>query len=422
MLSRFDEQLSAMSADKQTALRLSHEYLMPNRVETWLAAGVPLSIGRREGYRIWDMDGHALQDFHLNGGVFNLGHRHPHLVETLRNGLETLDVGNHHFPSAVRGQLAELIASKTPGDLHYTIFTPSGGEANDMAIKTARQVTGRSKIIAFEMGYHGSSGLSGAVGENSNAKFFGSAFECDLLRVPYNDLDALETLLKAGDVALFMAETLPATFGFPVPDPDYYETARKLCDDYGALFMVDEVQTGLGRSGKVWAIEHYDAEPDMLTTGKGLGGGLYPMGALVLSRKTGAWLHEKGWGYVSGFGGSEIGCLVGIEALKMSSSDETLANVATIGAHMRAGLDALAQRYPFMFDIRQLGVIFALGFDNDLGGMRMASALYESGLWAMFAGFDRRYLQFKLGLLADTAYCDEALERVETALKKVTSS
>lgn len=421
MDTRFDAQLARMSERKRQALELSHDYLMPNRVETWLAAGVPLSIGRREGYRIWDVDGHELQDFHLNGGVFNLGHRHPHLVETLRTGLDTLDVGNHHFPSEIRARLAEKLAAKTPGDLHYTIFTPSGSEANDMAIKTARHATGRTKIAAFDIAYHGSSGLSGAVGENDNAKFFGSAFEADLLRVPYNDLDSLEDVLKQEDVALFMAETIPATFGFPPPDPEYYKGVRRLCDTYGTLFLTDEVQTGLGRSGSVWAIERYGVVPDMMSIGKGLGGGLYPIGALVLTKEAGSWLNERGWGYVSGFGGSELGCLVGIEALELSSSAATLDNVATITDYMREGLEAIQTRHPYLFDIRQVGVIAALGFDDPLGGMKMAAALYEEGLWAMFAGYDRRYLQFKTGLLVDKDYCDEALTKIETALKKVTA-
>ena len=422
MLAGFEEQLSEMSDAKRSALELSHEYLMPNRVETWLAAGVPLSIGRRKGYRIWDMDGRELQDFHLNGGVFNLGHLHPHLVETLRKGLDTLDVGNHHFPSKVRGRLAKALADKAPGDLHYTVLTPSGSEANDMAIKTARHATGRTKIVAYEIAYHGASGLSGAAGENGNAAFFGSAFDGDMLRVPYNDLNALEDVLKNGDVALFMAETIPATFGFPMPDADYYRGARDLCDRYGTLFLVDEVQTGLGRSGKVWAIENYGVVPDMMSIGKGLGGGLYPMGALMITKEAGAWLKERGWGYVSGMGGSEIGCVVGIEALEMSTSAEALANVATIADRMRRGLEDIQQRYPFLFDIRQLGVIGALGFDHEIGGMQMAAALYEQGLWAMFAGFDRRYLQFKTGLMVDDAYCDEALSKIEAALKKVTAS
>jgi acetylornithine/succinyldiaminopimelate/putrescine aminotransferase len=414
-----DKELEGMSPRKQEALRLAHAYSMPNRVETWLMAGVPLVIGRREGYRIWDVDGHELQDFHLNGGVFNLGHRNPELVATLRDALDTLDVGNHHFPSEERGLLAQKLAACTPEPLRYTVFTPSGSEANDTAIKTARQATGRRKVAAFANAYHGASGLSGAAGEDANARYFGSAFGDDFRRVRFNDLDALEAALRSDDVALFMAETLPATDGFELPDDNYYREARALCDRYGTLLMVDEVQTGLGRSGKLWAIEHYGIAPDMLVTGKGLGGGLYPIGALVVSEEVGGWLKEKGWGYVSTFGGSELGCRVASKALDLSSANSTRENVAANAVYMRAGLDGLRDRYPYMNDIRQLGVIFGLGFDEEHGAIRMAQELYKAGLWAMFAGFNTRYLQFKLGLLAGRAYCDEALGKLETALKTV---
>ncbi len=408
-----------MSSRKQAVLRTQHEYGMPNRVETWLGAGVPMVIDRREGYRLWDMDGHEVQDFHINGGTYNLGHRHPDCVAQLVKGLETLDVGNHHFPSEVRGQLSRMLAEHTPGDLHYTVFTPSGSEANDVAIKTARKVTGRKKIVAYDFAYHGNSGFSGAVGENTNAKYFNSAFEDQFLKVPYNDIDALEAVLKHEDVALFMVETLPATFGFPLPDPNYYTQVRALCDRYGTLLLADEVQAGMMRSGKLWAFEHYGFVPDMMVTGKGLGAGLYPIGALIMTRPVGAWLEENGWGYVSTFGGSELSCFVGIKALEITVSKSTRKNVADLAIYMRQGLDTLRAQYPFFCDIRQLGVIFALGFNADMGGMQMAAALYKEGLWAMFAGYDRRYLQFKLGLLADRAFCDEALGKLEAALKKV---
>ena len=418
----FERQLSEMSERKQEVLRLSHEYLMPNRVETWLSLGVPLVVGRREGYRLWDIDGHELQDFHLNGGTYNLGHRHPRLLAAMREGLETLDVGNHHFPSEARARLAQRLAQLTPASLHYTVFTPSGSEANDMAIKSARHATGRRKVVAFDAAFHGRSGLSGAAGDDKTARYFGSAFEGEFGRVPFDDLDALEDALRGDDVALFMVETLPATFGFPEPAPDYYREVRRLCDRHGTLLLADEVQTGLGRSGKLWAIEHYGVVPDMLVTGKGLGGGLYPIGALVLSKEVGSWLHEQGWGYVSTFGGSELGCHVGLQALEMSASDAARDAVASNAAHMRAGLDALRERYSFLDDIRQLGVIFGLGFDDAHGAIRISAELYKVGLWAMFAGFDTRYLQFKLGLLADRAYCDEALGKLESALRVVQSS
>jgi acetylornithine/succinyldiaminopimelate/putrescine aminotransferase len=299
------------------------------------------------------------------------------------------------------------------------VFTPSGSEANDIAIKSARYATGRRKIVTFDKAFHGTSGLSGAAGEDANARYFHSDYPDDFRRVPFNDLEALNDALKGRDVAAFLAETLPATFGFPVPDAGYYAAARKLCDDYGTLLIADEVQTGLGRSGSMWAIEALRAQPDMLVTGKGLGGGLYPIGCVVMTREVGRWLSENGWGYVSTFGGSEIGCRIASRVIDITVSDETVGRVRENAAHMRAGLDSLQDRYPFLCDIRQLGVIFGLGFDHNMGGMLMARTLFKHGLWAMFAGFDRRYLQFKLGLLADKAYCDEALGKLESALKEV---
>jgi len=408
---------SAPSERKRHILELNHEYLMPNRVQSWLGAGIPLVIAKREGYRIWDVDGAELQDFHLNGGTYNLGHRNPVLLAAMREALETLDVGNHHFPSEARGVLAEKLASLTPGDLHYSVLTPSGSEANDVAIKTARHVTGRRKIVSFEMGFHGASGLSGAAGEDTNAKFFNSDFPEDFIRIPFNNLDALEMALRENDVAGFLAEPLPATFGFPVPDPGYFPAVRKLCDEAGTLLIADEVQTGLGRTGSMWAIEALGAVPDMLITGKGLAGGLYPIGAVVMTKTAGNWLTRNGWGYVSTFGGAEIGCHIASRVLDLTIAPETKAAVVDNAAYMRRGLDSLQDRYPFLTDIRQLGVIFGLGFDDPVGGMKMARALYQNGLWAMFAGFDRSYLQFKLGLLVDRPYCDEALGKLETALK-----
>jgi putrescine aminotransferase len=414
--------LTGMSEEKREALQLSHDYLMPNRVETWLAAGVPLVIGRREGYRIWDMDGLELQDFHLNGGVYNLGHRHPVILNALEEGLKHLDAGNHHFPSLTRGRLARALADNTPGALHYSVLTPSASEANDMAIKTARQATGRSKIVAFDFAYHGNSGLSGAVGNDDSARFFGSAFDEEMIRIPFNDLAALKKALQGRDVALFLAEVIPATFGFAMPDPDFYRSAKLLCEESGTLFGVDEVQTGLGRSGKLWAIEHYNVEPDMLVTGKGLGGGIYPMGALVMTEEVGGWLKNQGWGYVSSFGGAEIGCHVALAALELTTSEETRQAVNDNASYMRAGLDDIAHRYPHLQEIRQLGVIFSLGFAGENSAMAMSAALYSEGLWAMFASYDRRFLQLKLGLLVDRPYIDEAMEKLETAIHKVSKA
>jgi acetylornithine/succinyldiaminopimelate/putrescine aminotransferase len=259
--------------------------------------------------------------------------------------------------------------------------------------------------------------LSGAAGEDTNAKYFNSSFPEDFIRVPFNDPDALEAALRGRDVAAFIAEPSPATFGFPIPDAEFFPAARRLCDEFGTLLIADEVQTGLGRSGQMWAIEALGTQPDMLITGKGLAGGLYPIGCVIMTREVGEWLGENGWGYVSTFGGAEIGCHVASRALDLTIAQATKDAVADNAAYLRRGLDSLQDRYPFLFDIRQLGVIYGLGFDHPAGGMKMARSLYANGLWAMFAGFDRRYLQFKLGLLVDRPYCDEALAKLEQSLK-----
>jgi acetylornithine/succinyldiaminopimelate/putrescine aminotransferase len=400
--------------DKSRVLQQARDYLFPQRIDLFSALGVELVIGRREAFRFWDLDGRELMDFHLNGGTYSLGHRHPALLETLRESLEHVDVGNHHFANPARAELAERLARAT--GLQYSVFTPSGAEANDVAIKSARRYTGRRRIVALESGYHGRSGLSGAAGDDAAAAHFLSDYPSEFTKVPMNDLDAMERALAAGDVAAVLMETIPATAGFPIPEPDYLPGVRALCDRFGTLYIADEVQTGLGRTGRLWGVECWGVRPDILITGKCLSGGLYPVSAAVLSREVGGWLAEDGWGYVSTFGGAEPGCAVGCRVLELCTAPATVQNVHEAGRHLRAGLDDIRARHPFLTEIRQQGLVMALKFDAPDGGMQMTRALFQHGIWAMFAAFDPSVLQFKPGLLIDRAYCDEALSRVETAL------
>jgi putrescine aminotransferase len=416
-----EAQLEGMSARKRDALVRAHEYLMPNRVETWLGAGVPLVIGKREGYRIWDIDGRELLDLHLNGGTYNLGHRHPDVLAALREGLERLDVGNHHFPSEARSVLAEKLARCTPGDLHYSVFVPSGSEANDLAIRVARHVTGRRKVVALGGAYHGSTGMSGAVGNDDSARYFCSDYPAEFTKVPFDDLDAMETALRGKDVAAVLMETIPATIGFPVPSDGYLPGVRALCDAYGALYIADEVQTGLGRTGCLWGVEAWNVQPDMLITGKGLSGGLYPVAAVVMTTEVGAWLTEKGWAYVSTFGGAELGCHVAARVLDLCAAPEALANATRISDYLGTGLAGLRATRRFLVDVRRKGLVMGLQTSKPMGGVQLSVALYRHGVWAMFAGFDLSVLQFKPGLLVDEAYCDELLRRLDAALRDVES-
>jgi acetylornithine/succinyldiaminopimelate/putrescine aminotransferase len=405
---------------KRETLDQAAEYLFPGRVRDLHALGVDLVIGRREGYRIWDLEGRELMDFHLNGGTYNLGHRNPDLLAALLDSLEQSDVGNHHFSNPERAQLAERLAQAT--GLQYSVFTPSGAEANDVAIKSARRFTGRRKVVALEQGYHGRSGLSGAAGNADSARDFNSDYPGEFITVPFNDLEAMERALADQDVAAVLMETIPATAGFPLPADDYLPGVRALCDRFGSLYIADEVQTGLGRTGKLWAVEQWGVQPDILITGKGLSGGLYPVSAAVLSKQVGQWLAEDGWGYVSTFGGAQPGCAVGLKALEICAATATLQNANAMAGHLRRGLDDIRKRHPFLRGINQCGLVMGLEFDDPQGGPLMSGALYKQGLWAMFASFDRSVLQFKAGLLVDQAYCDEGLQRLEDAIKTATGA
>ena len=403
------------SAEKRSILERAYRHLAPNRIETFAGMGIDLVIGRREGYRIWDVDGHELQDFHLNGGTFNLGHRNPGIVAALEEALRTLDVGNHHFASAARVELAEKLAAAT--GLRYSVLTPSGSEAVDVAIKSARRFTGRRRIVSLGCAYHGRSGLSGAAGDASAAEYFHSDFPDDFVRVPFNDLDAMETVLEDGQVAAVLMETVPATHGFELPDDGYLPGIKALCERHGTLYIADEVQTGLGRSGHLWAVQAWGVEPDLLVTGKGLSGGLYPVSAVTMSAPVGAWLAENGWGYVSTFGGAEPGCVVGAAVLDLVDSPETRDHVRAISDYLHAGLCDIQARHDYLVRIHRLGLIMGLEFDHPNGGVHMMKALYDRGLWAIFAGFDAARLQFKAGLFVDRGFVDEALEKVEAAIR-----
>ncbi len=179
------------------------------------------------------------------------------------------------------------------------------------------------------------------------------------------------------------------------------------------------MQTGLGRTGWLWGVEAWGVEPDILVTGKGLSGGMYPVAATVLTKDVGRWLTDNGWGHVTTFGGAEPGCVVGSRVLDLCRDPATLENVAAISDHLYAGLDDIRSRLGFLKEIRRKGVVMGLVFDAPAGGVQMMAALFRHGLWAIVAGFDRAVLQFKPGLLVDRAFCDEALNRFESAMRAV---
>jgi putrescine aminotransferase len=407
-----------MTAEKERVLELTRRHVAPHRVDVWEAFGTQLVIGRREGYRLWDLDGRELIDLHLNGGTFNLGHRHPEVVEAMVTAASTLDVGNHHFASLARAELAARLAELTPGELTYTVFASGGSEAIDVAIKTARRATGRRRVVTLAAGYHGRTGLSGAAGEDTGAAYFLSDLPEHFAKVAFGDLDAIAAELSRGDVAAVLLETVPATYGFPVPPDGYLPAVKALCDEHDALYIADEVQTGLGRTGRLWGVETFGVEPDILVSGKGLSGGMYPIAATVMTPRAAGWLHENGWGHVSTFGGAEIGCRVAERVLEITTRPAVTERIQQLIGEIGRGLSELRDRQPYLVEVRQSGLVIGLRVDHPNGAVFLQQELYELGVWAIASGFDQSVLQFKPGLLLDDALVASVLERLEAALAR----
>ena len=408
----------APSLEKQAILDLAARYVCPGRVNTFKLLGTQPVMGRREGHYFWDIDGRRLFDVHINGGTFSLGHRHPEVVAALHEAADRFDVGNHHFASEPRARLAEALARIAPGSLRYSVFSSSGSEANDVAIKTARRATKRRRIVSLMGSYHGHTGLCLAAGDVKNAEYFLSdGPRSEFTQVPFNDLDAMRATLASGDVAGVMLEIIPATLGFPMPAPGYLSGVKSLCEEYGALFIADEVQTGLGRTGMMWAVQGYGVEPDLLVTGKGLSGGMYPMAATLLSPRVAGWLEENGWGHVSTFGGSEVGCQVSLKVIEILERPGVLENAKLMSDALGRGLEAIRERHPLLVEIRRNGLVMGLRFDHEMAGPMLTAAGWEVGLWAFFAGYDRSVLQFKPGMLLRSEDCDEVLGLLEQAIE-----
>ncbi|GLR67773.1 aminotransferase [Acidocella aquatica] len=404
--------------NKQECLDTAIRYWNPDKTLFWQKAGIDLVIGRREGYCLYDMDGRRLIDLHLNGGTFNFGHRHPELIETLKGALDYFDIGNHWFPSVARAALSEALIKATPG-MKYAIFGAGGAEAVDIAIKSARYATKRRKIVSIIKGYHGHGGLSVATGDERFSKIFLADQPDVFFHVPFNDIGAMEQALKSGDIAALIMETIPATYGFPLPNEGYLAACKALCEKYGALYIADEVQTGLMRCGELWGWQTYGIQPDIMVTAKGLSGGLYPISACLVNERAGGWLNEDGAAHISTSGGAELGCVVGHKVLEMLLRPETIANVHAVSAFFHEMMAEMMRRHGDIFTgVRQRGVILGLEFNHPEGAVYASRALYEHGIWAIFSSLDKRVLQWKPGVLLSHAMCEEIIDRFDAAMPR----
>ncbi len=402
---------------KDTIIARFARHVSSGKAEFFKNVGVDFVFGKREGVYVWDAAGdQRLIDCHCNGGVFNLGHRHPRIIAALARALKELDIGNHHFMSEHRARLAERLTALCPGDLKRVVFGVGGGEAIDLAIKLARGHTGRPRVISAQGGYHGHTGLALATGDELYRMPFGPQ-PAGFVQVPFGDLAALEEEIDK-ETAAVIFETIPATMGIVVPPEDYFKGVRELCDRHGAVMIVDEVQTGLGRCGAVWGIDTYGVVPDILVTAKGLSGGLYPIAATIYRDHLDSFFHDNPFIHISTFGGAEIGCYAALEVLEVLEEPGFLEHVRQMAALFQAGLSRLRGKYPeTLKEVRQRGLMMGLKMTEPVYGPMMTLAGLNLGLLAIYANNDQSVLQLLPPLTIREHEVAQVLELLDGMLK-----
>ena len=355
------------------ALDLHAQTINPQFVRLLRTIGFDRRWDRAEGAYLWDSDGNRYLDVLGGFGMFNVGRNNPRIREALVEALELRRPGSVQLGvDVLPALLAEELLRRAPARLERALFTSSGAEAVEAALKLGRAATGRSRVLSAEHGFHGLT--LGALSANASPEFtarFGPllpGFE----RVPWNDLRALEHELAREDVAVFIVEPVQGK-GVNVPPAGYLEGAQELCRRYGTLFCVDEVQTGLGRTGRMLALEHWGLEPDLVTVAKSLSGGYVPVGALLMSVQVYDGVFDSlpnAVSHGSTFAPNDLAMVAGLATLRELDEQGLVERSARLGEQLLERTRPLVERSEVVRDVRGLGLMWAIEFEEPPGGSR----------------------------------------------------
>jgi len=346
---------------------LYEQYLNNQMVRVLKTIGYDRHYKRALGQYLYDQDGTEYLDLLSGFGVFAIGRNHPTVIEALKETL-TLEMPNlvQLDVSILSGLLGREILKTTPDNLDKIFFCNSGTEAVEAAIKFARYTTKRDKIVYCEHGYHGlTMGSLSLNGENIFREGFGSLLP-NCSAVPFNDIEALERALSGKDVAAFIVEPVQGK-GVNVPDDNYLPEVERLCKKYGTLFVADEVQTGLGRTGKFWACEHWGVQPDMICMAKALSGGFVPVGAVAMTHKIMDTVYnrmDRAVVHGSTFAKNNMAMAAGLATLHVMEQEKLVENSLTVGTDIINSINALAPNYEFLKEARGKGMMIAVEFHS----------------------------------------------------------
>jgi putrescine aminotransferase len=390
------------------------EYVNPPLARVMKLSGSPLEM-RAHGTTIVDHTGKEYLDFAGGYGVFTLGHSHPRVVAAVREQMERMSLSGKTMFNLPLGRLAKRLAEIAPGDLRYSFFSNSGTEAVEGALKLARAATGRKKIVATYDAFHGKTlgGLSVSGRETFQERF--RPLLDHIVHVPFGDADALAPALD--DAACFIVEPVQGEGGVNVPPRGYLRRARERCSEAGALLVVDEVQTGLGRCGAMFACELDEVVPDVMTLAKGLSGGVIPIGAYI--SRPGPWMEAYGKApllHTSTFGGGEIACVAALTALDVLAEEHLVENALARGDQLMSGARALQRRFPeVIHDVRGRGLLVGVELTHEGYGGTIIPEMLKAGVTAAWTLNQQRVIRLEPPLIVTGAEVERALAALGAA-------
>jgi len=344
----------------------------------------PIPVDRAEGVHVWDAEGKRYLDFSSQLMNVNIGHSHPRVVAAIKEQADHLLYAAPAFATQARGELARMLAEIAPGDLKKAFFTLGGAEAVENAIKIARQVTKRSKIVTRYRSYHGAT--YGAISAGGDPRrlpvepgipgivrvFDPYCYRCVFGQEPETChrecITHVEQVIQfegPESIAAVLMEGVTGTSGLFVPPDDYWPRIRQICDKYDILLIADEVMSGFGRTGKWFAINHWNIVPDMITMAKGITSGYLPLGAVLVSERISEFFEENTfWGGLT-YSGHPMSCAAGVATLRVYREDRLLENTRQMAQVMAQGMADLQARHPTLGDARGIGLFWIIELVKD---------------------------------------------------------
>ncbi len=399
------------------AYELFERHVNPGLAGLLRFTGLDVVEDHAEGVYVWDTGGKRYLDFLGLYGTLNLGHRHPRVVEAVRRQLEKMPMSVRVMISEPTARLAARLAEITPGDLSMTFFGNSGAEAVEAAFKLARIHTGKPEIITTEKGFHGKT--MGALSLTPKPDYQDPVRPLvpGVKVVPYADAAAVEEAIGP-DTAAVIVEPVQGEGGINVPPEGYLRELRRLTEEKGVLLIFDEVQTGMGRTGRLWAADWEGVAPDLLTSAKALGGGVMPIGAAIGRAELFEPFRENPLIHSSTFGGNPLAAAAALAAIEVTLEEDLPARAEEMGGYLLESLAELKAGFPeFIEDVRGKGLMVGVEFtDADIGAI-VISELAARGVLTAFGLNNPKVVRLEPPLIVEKEHIDQAVEALEESLR-----